>query len=125
MECEQEQTVKRHTKEQVQMYRNFLEAYIGKEQVITICIKNNRVNSVLKEFGEDALMIPLDEHHFTINVKRRKIQWPELFGWIAGLNGEAWITQPQEAIDSMNAFLSRLLETYAAKAGNETPPPTE
>lgn len=125
MECEQEQTVKRHTKEQVQMYRNFLEAYIGKEQVITICIKNSRVNSVLNEFGEDALMVPLDENHFTINIKRRKIQWPELFGWIAGLNGEAWITQPQEAIDGMNTFLSRLLEIYAVKAGNETPPPTE
>ena len=83
------------------------------------------MNSVLKEFGEDVLMVPLDEKHFTINVKRRKIQWPELFGWIAGLNGEAWIKQPQEAIDGMNAFLSHLLETYAAKADNENPPQTE
>lgn len=125
MDCEPGKTEKRHSEEQVQMYRSFLEAYIGKEQVITICIKNNRVNSVLKEFGEDALMVPLDEKHFTINVKRRKIQWPELFGWVAGLNGDAWITHPQEAIDGMNAFLSRLLETYAAKAGNENLPQTE
>lgn len=108
----------------MQAMRAVLDSYF-EEHLITICINNNHLTSVLKEFGEDILMIPKDEKHFTINVRRTKFSWPQLFGWVAGLNGDAWITHPQEAIDDMNAFLSRLLETYAAKAGSENPPQAE
>lgn len=111
------------SKEKTQAMRAVLDSYF-EEYLITVCIHNNHLGAVLKEFGDDILMIPEDEKHFTINVRRTKFAWPQLFGWIAGLNGDAWITQPQEAIDGMNAFLSRLLEAYNDIASKGNSPQT-
>lgn len=94
----------------MEIWRAYLDKHYQKEHPIVIRITNNRVYGVLKEFGEDILMVPDGEKHFTITVQPRKINIPQLYGWVAGLNGDAKIISPQSVIDDMEAFLLRILD---------------
>lgn len=82
----------------------------GEERNITIRFRNNYVQNVLDVFGHHIIIIPHDEHHFTINVKARCNG--ETYTKILSFGCYAKILSPPEAIDGLQRYVHDLTHLY-------------
>ena len=74
-----------------------LEMLHGKERAITIRFRKEALRKVSFDLGEDAVLIPVDEHHFKATVRcRLDFQFCD---WIASYGCRAKILSPQDAVD--------------------------
>lgn len=67
-------------------------------------------NIIVDKFGENVTFIPVDEHHFQINVKV-SISKP-FFGWLLSMGTHIEILQPVEVKDEYTKFLKTVLNLY-------------
>lgn len=82
----------------------------GPEHAITIRFRNDCARTVLEAFGNETIMIPLDEHHFTITVKERC--HTDFYAWLSQFGCYAKIISPQYAVDGFMSFLEDYTHLY-------------
>jgi hypothetical protein len=68
------------------------------------------VGVVLDRFGQDLILIPDGEEHFTVTLP--VVVSPQFFGWLFGLDGGVELLRPASAVEQYRAHLRRQLERY-------------
>ena len=101
------------------IFRNFdFQIYIsgtfgmfgGKEQIVKMEFENHFVGVVLDRFGQEVMLIPKDQEHFTMQA-RISIS-PQFYGWLAGLGTGAVIVSPENIRRDYISFLKKTLRNY-------------
>ena len=82
----------------------------GKEQIVKMEFENHFVGVVLDRFGQDVMLIPKDQEHFTMQA-RISIS-PQFYGWLAGLGTGAVIVSPENIRRDYISFLKKTLKNY-------------
>jgi len=84
--------------------------YGGKEQNVKLLVKNELAGVMIDRFGNDIMMFPADDDHFTINVDVR-VSGP-FIGWIISLGEGVKIVSPDEVVEQMKVEIERLRRQY-------------
>lgn len=78
----------------------------GEERAVTMRFSDRLVGVVLDRFGEDVVITPEEDGHFSVTVQVAVS--PQFFGWLCGLDGEAVITAPKSVGDAMRRQLMKV-----------------
>ena len=84
--------------------------YRGEEVNVKLRGRANMVNVVLDRFGQDVILIPDGEEHFTVTLP--VVVSPQFFGWLFGLDGGLEIVHPQSVVEKYREHLKRQAEQY-------------
>lgn len=84
--------------------------FSGKVQKVKIRFSNHLANVVIDRFGQDIVMYPDDEKHFTIHTDIEVS--PQFFGWVCGLGKAARIVAPAEVVEEMGNYVKGIAEMY-------------
>ena len=84
--------------------------YRGEEVNVKLRGRANMVNVVLDRFGQDLILIPDGEEHFTVTLP--VMVSPQVFGWLFGLDGGLEIVHPGSVVEQYRAHLERQMEKY-------------
>ena len=84
--------------------------YSGDEVTMTLRFRRSMVNVVLDRFGQDVMLIPDGEEHFTVALPL--VMSPQFFGWLFGLGDEVQLMSPPTAVEAYQAQLSRVSSLY-------------
>ena len=79
-----------------------LDLTYGKKRAITIRFHREVLDEVVRELGEDAMLIPVDDSHFKVTVKERISKFyvnREFLTWISSFGCAAKILEPQDVVD--------------------------
>ena len=82
----------------------------GKETSVRMEFENRFVGVVLDRFGQDVMLIPRDEEHFSMQV--RISVSPKFFGWLASLGTGALIVSPENVRREYISFMKKTLMNY-------------
>lgn len=85
----------------------------GNEQSVRMEFENRFVGVVLDRFGQDVMLIPRDDEHFSVQARIRVSQ--QFFGWVAGLGTGAVIVSPENIRKEYISFLKKTLKNYGDK----------
>ena len=85
----------------------------GKERSVRMEFENQFVGVVLDRFGQDVMLIPKDENHFSMQAQIKV--GTQFFGWLAGLGSGAVIVSPDNIRREYVAFLKKTLRNYGEK----------
>ena len=84
--------------------------FSGKVQKVKIRFSNHLANVVIDRFGQDLVMYPDDEKHFTIHTDIEVS--PQFYGWLCGLGKAARILAPAEVVEEMGNYVKGIAEMY-------------
>lgn len=84
--------------------------YRGEEVSVTLRGEARMVNVVLDRFGQDLILIPDGESHFTVTLP--VVVSPQFFGWLFGLEGGVQILRPQRVVERYREHLKRQVGLY-------------
>ena len=79
-----------------------LDLTYGKKRAITIRFSREVLDEVVRELGEDAVLIPVDDSHFKVTVKERISNFyvnREFLSWVSSFGCAAKILEPQDVVD--------------------------
>ena len=79
--------------------------YEGTESEITLLCENELMTYVIDQFGENVLVTPADEDHFSATVKVSLSQ--TFYGWVFSFGGRMKIQAPPEAVDGFQKLLQK------------------
>ena len=82
--------------------------YSGQEMRVTLRGRRDKAHLVWDRFGQDIIMAPDGEDHFTVTLP--VVISPQFFGWLLGLNGSVTLTGPKDAVAAYRRRLSAALE---------------
>lgn len=85
----------------------------GNEQSVRMEFENRFVGVVLDRFGQDVMLIPRDDEHFSVQARIRVSQ--QFFGWVAGLGIGAVIVSPENIRKEYISFLKKTIKNYGDK----------
>ena len=78
--------------------------YSGDEVTMTLRFRRSMVNVVLDRFGQDVMLIPDGEEHFTVALPL--VMSPQFFGWLFGLGDSVQLMSPPAAVEAYQKQLS-------------------
>lgn len=78
----------------------------GREAQVTLRCRNQLVGVVLDRFGQDVILVPDGDDHFTVTV--RAVVSPQFLGWLFGLGSGAELLSPDWAVDAFRDQLHSL-----------------
>ena len=84
--------------------------YSGREVTVTLRGKNSMAGVVWDRFGQDVILVPEDEDHFTVTLPL--VLSPQFFGWLFGLEDHVELIAPQKAAEEYRRKLKAVLEQY-------------
>ncbi len=82
----------------------------GREGQITLRCEKGLVGVVLDRFGQEVMLIPDGENHFTVTVSA--VVSPQFLGWIFGLGAGVRIMAPAWAAEELRNQLDAVAERY-------------
>ena len=82
----------------------------GEEKELRIRFANHLVNAVLDRFGQEQMLFPDGDAHFTATV--RVAVSPQFYGWLCGFGNEAVILSPGEEAEKFKAYVRDILRGY-------------
>ena len=82
----------------------------GKEYNVKIRCQRRMADQVIEQFGDDVMMIPVDETHFTITVPVEIS--PPFFAWVATMGRMAKILGPEPVVKEMKKFIQAAADMY-------------
>ena len=82
----------------------------GKETPVRMEFENRFVGVVLDRFGQDVMLIPRDEKHFSMQTHISVS--PKFFGWLASLGTGAVIISPENVRREYISFMKNTLMNY-------------
>ena len=78
--------------------------YSGREVTVTLRGKNSMAGVVWDRFGQEVILVPDGEDHFTVTLP--VVMSPQFFGWLFGLDGGLVLTAPRQAVEAYRQKLS-------------------
>jgi predicted DNA-binding transcriptional regulator YafY len=80
----------------------------GRERELRLRFHRHLAGAVLDRFGQDIILVPDGEDHFTFTVLVAVS--PQFYGWLCGFGGEASILSPTEAAEDFRQYLKDILK---------------
>ena len=71
--------------------------FSGREGQLRLRCENRMVGVILDRFGQDVMLIPDGEEHFTVTVDA--VVSPQFFGWLFSLTDGVALTEPEWAVE--------------------------
>lgn len=84
--------------------------FSGEVKKVKMRFSNHLANVVIDRFGQDIVMYPDDEKHFTIHTDIEVS--PQFYGWVCGLGKAARIVAPAEVVEEMGNYVKGIAEMY-------------
>ena len=84
--------------------------YRGDEVNVTLRGHRSMIGVVLDRFGQDVILVPDGEEHFTVTLP--VVVSPQFFGWLFGLDGGVELVRPTAAVAQYHAHLTRQIKQY-------------
>lgn len=84
--------------------------YSGEEANVTLRCRSHMAGVVWDRFGQDVILVPEDEDHFTVTLPL--VLSPQFFGWLFGLEDNVELIAPQKAAEEYRRKLKAVLEQY-------------
>jgi len=84
--------------------------FSGTEVSMTLRFESRLVNVVLDRFGQDVMLIPDGEEHFTVTLPL--VMSPQFFGWLFGLGDGVQLKGPAQAVDAYREHLASVAALY-------------
>lgn len=84
--------------------------FSGEVKKVKMRFSNRMANVVIDRFGQDIVMYPDDEKHFTIHTDIEVS--PQFYGWVCGLGKAARILAPAEVVEEMGNYVKGIAEMY-------------
>jgi len=84
--------------------------FSGTEVSMTLRFESRLVNVVLDRFGQDVMLIPDGEEHFTVTLPL--VMSPQFFGWLFGLGDGVQLKGPSQAVDAYREHLASVAALY-------------
>ena len=94
--------VSKPDREEMPSMEETLDITYGKKRAITIRFNREVLDEVVRELGEEAMLIPVDDHHFKVTVKERISKFyinREFLSWIFSFGCAAKILEPQDVVE--------------------------
>ena len=85
--------------------------YSGREMTVTLRGRRSMAGVVWDRFGQDVILIPDGEEHFTVTIP--VVLSPQFFGWLFGLEGGLTLIAPRQAVEEYRRKLSAALDPGA------------
>ena len=63
-----------------------------------------------RRIGRDVMLLPVDEHHFSVSVKVEVS--PQFFGWVCGLGKGVRIVSPAAVVEQMGKYVKEIANLY-------------
>ena len=84
--------------------------YSGEVQRVMLRFHRSLVDSVIDRFGEDIILIPEDEEHFSVSLEI--VVSPQFFGWLFAFGSHAEILSPSQVREDYMNHISSVQELY-------------
>lgn len=84
--------------------------YSGDEVTMTLRFRQSLANVVLDRFGQDVILIPDGQEHFTVTLPL--VMSPQFFGWLFGLGDGVRLMGPAQAVEAYKEQLSTVSSLY-------------
>ena len=84
--------------------------FSGTEVTMTLRFENRMANVVLDRFGQDVMLIPDGEEHFTVALPL--VMSPQFFGWLFGLGSGVQLKAPAHAVQAYREHLASVAKLY-------------
>lgn len=88
-----------------------------KDALVKLEFENSVISEVMEYFGQEAVILPSDEEHFTF--QGHVCVGREFFGWLAGFGKSVKILLPEKIRREYGVFLKQALEGYEDKDGSK------
>ncbi len=85
----------------------------GEERELRLRFRQHLVGAVLDRFGQELILVPDGEEHFTCTVTVAVS--PQFYGWLCGLGGDASLLAPADAAEDYRNYLKKLLRSASAQ----------
>ncbi|MCD7751745.1 MAG: WYL domain-containing protein [Lachnospiraceae bacterium] len=82
----------------------------GQEETVTLLCRNSLSGVIVDQFGQDVVMIPQDEEHFTARVHVAVSS--QFFGWVMALGEDVLVTEPPQVVSQMREEAEKLFTRY-------------
>lgn len=82
--------------------------FSGEEAFLRLRCENELVNVILDRFGQDTILIPDGDSHFTVTV--RAVVSQQFFGWLFGLGPKVTLVGPEDLVNSYQERLNTALQ---------------
>ena len=82
----------------------------GQQKVIDAIQNEHLTGVVIDRFGRDVMLLPVDEHHFSVSVKVEVS--PQFFGWVCGLGKGVRIVSPAAVVEQMGEYVKEIANMY-------------
>lgn len=90
--------------------RKVFNMFGGNIRTVKLRFSNFLLDAVLDRFGNDIIVIPDGDSHFTVNVDVAVSQM--FYAWLFGFKGDAEVIFPQDVRDGMKAQLETVMANY-------------
>ena len=80
----------------------------GEVRELRLRFHRHLAGAVLDRFGQDIILVPDGEEHFTFTVLVAVS--PQFYGWLCGFGGEGAIVSPPDAAEDFREYLKGILE---------------
>lgn len=90
--------------------------YGGSDEEVTLVCENDIIGVILDRFGQDVIIVPVDEGHFRVRVLA--VVSPQFFGWVTGIGEKMRIAAPEHVKEEYREYLLRIMKGYAEDAGD-------
>ena len=84
--------------------------YGGREANVTLRCRSSMVGVVLDRFGQDVILVPDGEEHFTVTLP--VVTSPQFFAWLFGLEDNVQLMAPEYAVRAYRARLEDIAKLY-------------
>ncbi len=87
--------------------------FSGREGRVRLRCDQGMVGVVLDRFGQDVMLVPDGEDHFTVTVDA--VVSPQFYGWLFGLGDRVELQAPGWAVDGFRAQMEQVRGKYRAQ----------
>ena len=84
--------------------------FTGQETAVRMRFDNHLVGAVLDRLGQDIMLIPDGDSHFTVSAD--VVVSPQFFAWVCGFGKLAQILGPEDVVEQMRAHVREIAELY-------------
>ena len=84
--------------------------FSGTEVSMALRFESRLINVVLDRFGQDVMLIPDGEDHFTVTLPL--VMSPQFFGWLFGLGDGVQLKGPVQAVNAYREHLACVAALY-------------
>lgn len=94
--------------------------FSGELAWVRLRFERGLVGAVLDRLGQDVMLVPEDEEHFT--VRADVVVSPQFFAWLCGFGTRAKVLEPEPVVSAMADYVQRISALYQECEPEQTKP---